>query len=155
QIEDCWVCGNCGTNLPCVPTPVCGDGVITPPESRDDGNIAGGDGCSADCRTIEVGWQCTRAGYRCFPICGDRRIVGGETCDDGNAMAGDGCSDICVSEPTTARCGDGMIEGAEQCDDGADNSDVLYGACTTHCRFAVCGDGIVNGPEQCDDGVDR
>ena len=151
QIEACWACGNCGTNLPCVPTPVCGDGVITPPEQCDDGTITGGDGCSANC-TVEPGWQCLRAGYRCFPICGDKLIVGGETCDDGNAIAGDGCSDICVVEPSNSLCGDGMIEGAEQCDDGSRNSDVVYGACTTHCQFAVCGDGIVNGPEQCDDG---
>jgi cysteine-rich repeat protein len=155
QIEACWACGTCGTNVPCVPTPICGDGVLTYPERCDDGNNQGGDGCSADCTTIETGWQCTRTGYRCFPICGDRMIVGAEQCDDGNATGGDGCSDICVSEPTTARCGDAMIEGAEQCDNGADNSDTLYAACTTHCRFAVCGDGVVNGLEQCDDGFEQ
>jgi cysteine-rich repeat protein len=30
---------------------VCGDGIVDPPETCDDGNVADGDGCSAECRT--------------------------------------------------------------------------------------------------------
>lgn len=44
---------------------VCGDGNKSPNEACDDGNIVGGDGCSADCKTVsgdgnpESGYTCT------------------------------------------------------------------------------------------------
>ena len=37
--------------------PVCGDGVLDPTESCDDGNTANGDGCSDSCQ-VESGWVC-------------------------------------------------------------------------------------------------
>ena len=37
---------------------VCGDGVVDPGEACDDGNSAGGDGCSPACN-VEPGWTCT------------------------------------------------------------------------------------------------
>ncbi|MCK6549830.1 DUF4215 domain-containing protein [Myxococcota bacterium] len=44
----------------CLPVPVCGDGVLGEiDELCDDGNTASGDGCSADCRTVEYGVICT------------------------------------------------------------------------------------------------
>lgn len=131
---------------------MCGNGERTADEACDDGNTMGGDGCSADCKTVETGWSCLAPGRPCTPVCGDSRVVGAETCDDGNMIAGDGCSDICVVEPTTARCGDRIVEGDEECDEGA--ADTAYGTgCTADCRFAgYCGDAIVNGPEECDFG---
>ncbi len=45
----------------------CGDGVRDPGEACDDGNTAGGDGCSADCRSTEV--------------CGNGVVDPGEECD--------------------------------------------------------------------------
>ncbi len=39
----------------------CGDGVVAGRELCDDGNSGGGDGCSADCRTIEYGVLCAAA----------------------------------------------------------------------------------------------
>jgi len=57
----------------------CGDGFRGPSEQCDDGNIVGGDGCSANCLTATS-------------VCGDGRIYGSETCDDGNMGSGDGCS---------------------------------------------------------------
>jgi cysteine-rich repeat protein len=54
---DCGICGNaCVAGEACsnnVCTPVCGNGIITPPETCDDGNAIGGDGCSGICH-IEV-----------------------------------------------------------------------------------------------------
>lgn len=44
-------------------TPVCGDGVLTPPETCDDSNTTGGDGCSAACK-VEPGFSC-RPGHPC------------------------------------------------------------------------------------------
>lgn len=45
----------------------CGDGVRDPGEACDDGNIIGGDGCSADCHSTE--------------ICGNGIVDPGEECD--------------------------------------------------------------------------
>ncbi len=64
----------------------CGDGLPEPGEQCDDGNTAGGDGCSTYCQ-IEV-------------VCGDGMTAPGEQCDDGNAAGGDGCSATCQVETT-------------------------------------------------------
>lgn len=71
---------------------VCGNGLQTPPEQCDDGNIAGGDGCSAIC-TLEAS-------------CGNGAVELGETCDDGNTSNGDCCSSSCQYEAATSTCGD-------------------------------------------------
>jgi fibro-slime domain-containing protein len=48
-------------------------------------------------------------------------------------------------------CGDGVAVADEECDSGKDNSDTLYGGCTTQCKWGgFCGDGVVNGKEECD-----
>jgi cysteine-rich repeat protein len=65
------------------PPPVCGDGVVEPPEDCDDGNTVDGDACPADCNVIQ---------------CGDGKVEGGEECDDGNLADGDGCSIFCTLE---------------------------------------------------------
>jgi cysteine-rich repeat protein len=157
---------------------VCGNAILTSDEVCDDGNAVSGDGCSADCRTIEPGWRCRAPGLRCAPICGDHVLKGSETCDDGNTLDGDGCSIYCLTEPgwdctsgtcvqvspfdggvdsgaTAPFCGDGIMSGAEECDRGASNDDGEYGGCTTRCFFGPhCGDGIRNGPEEaCDLGA--
>jgi cysteine-rich repeat protein len=154
---------------------VCGNGILTSGETCDDGNRNSGDGCSADCQTVEPGWRCRAPGRPCVPICGDRVLEGSETCDDGNTLDGDGCSIYCLTEPgwdctngTCVQissldggvdsgaggpfCGDGIMSGAEECDRGAANDDDEYGGCTTRCFFGpFCGDGIRNGPEEeCD-----
>jgi fibro-slime domain-containing protein len=150
---------------------VCGDGQRTSAEACDDSNTVSGDGCSADCLTVEPGYSCVPVGRPCHRIarCGDGVVVLPELCDDGNQTTGDGCSTTCKTEigfkcsgnpsvctPTT--CGDKIVEGAESCDDGnaapfdgcsADcqsEPDCTKGACASR-----CGDGIVVG-EACDDG---
>jgi cysteine-rich repeat protein len=149
-------------------------------ETCDDGNTVGGDGCSADCKTIEAGWECRVPGKRCTPKCGDGVLIGGETCDDGNSISGDGCSSTCQTEPgatcTTlgkacvrSVCGNGIVEVGEICDLGAKNG-LFYGdgmgcskTCTKEpiCRDstghnqacnATCGDGNLDPGETCDDG---
>ena len=116
----------------------CGNAIVDPGEVCDDGNTVGGDGCSADCKSLE--------------ICGNARLDPGEVCDDGNTVGGDGCSADCTSLEI---CGNAIVDPGEQCDVGAggnaDNAD-----CTAGCRVNVCGDGRVDALgahlEQCDGG---
>lgn len=159
-------------DVPDVP-PGCGNDLLDPGETCDDGDAVGGDGCDPDC-AIEPGWVCPEPGHPCHAAaCGDSIVAGGEQCDDGDDDPGDGCSPACRLEegwacPTPGEdcrrtvCGDGTIEGTEQCEDG--NLDVGDG-CDPFCRLepvcsggtctAVCGDGIRLPGEACDDGNTR
>ena len=84
-------------------TPVCGDGVVTPPEQCDNGkaNNTGGYGkCNPDC---------TRG-----PYCGDAIVQNPpEQCDNGinttgyNLVKSAGCAPGCVLPPY---CGDGIVQ---------------------------------------------
>ena len=100
----------------------CGDGKLAATETCDDGNAAGGDGCSADCKAVDNGYQCRVPGRRCVPLCGDGIIIGSEKCDDKNTASGDGCSATCLKEPgaecptpgqpcMVAVCGNGKVRG--------------------------------------------
>ena len=154
--------------------PGCGDGMLTPDEACDDGNTVSGDGCSANCLTVEPGYSCVPPGKPCqkIAICGDGVVAPSEECDDGNTAAGDGCSPTCKYElgykcsgsPSTCThttCGDGLKEGAESCDDG---NTTPFDGCSATCQAepdcssptgactSTCGDGILLGNEQCDDG---
>src|SRR5688572_24572021 len=108
----------------------CGNGRIDPglDEACDDGNIASGDGCSADCRAVERDYACLVPGRACtsLVVCGDGKLMGMETCDDGNTRAMDGCSPACSLDdgwecvpagvPCIPRCGDGVLVAGEECD---------------------------------------
>jgi len=65
---------------------ICGNSAIEGNEVCDDGNTAGGDGCSANCLSSEV--------------CGNNLKELVEECDDGNVISGDGCSATCIFEGT-------------------------------------------------------
>jgi fibro-slime domain-containing protein len=171
QIEADYLCPTPGQ--PCVSQRKCGNGTLTIDETCDDGNTQSGDGCSANCQTIEPGYQCRMPGKPCTPKCGDGVITASEACDDGNTTSGDGCSATCkleigykctgssgqksVCSPTV--CGDGKTEGAEGCDDG---NTMPFDGCSENCQIepdcsgtsgctSKCGDGIVLS-EDCDDG---
>jgi fibro-slime domain-containing protein len=152
----------------------CGNGQLTDDEACDDGNMADGDGCAANCLSVERGFSCAAPGMACLPIarCGDGVVALSEQCDDGAKVAGDGCSDHCKIEKgmkcagapsvcTPATCGDGMQEGAESCDDG---NTIPFDGCSDTCEkeptcmpgsttgcTSACGDGLVIN-EDCDDG---
>lgn len=80
-------------------------------ESCDDGNIIGGDGCSATC-IIETDFICQGGDDQfydtCSESCGDGKrnpaLVGTfpaaqlNQCDDWNIIAGDGCNITCYIE---------------------------------------------------------
>jgi cysteine-rich repeat protein len=120
----------------------CGDGIRDTAfgEVCDDGNVISGDGCSADCRSLEI----CRNGIVDF--------AKGEQCDDNNAINLDQCHNDC----TLPRCGDGIVDFNEQCDAGeANNKNTPNALCRTNCTLPRCGDNIVdNGAlgEVCDDG---
>lgn len=80
----------------------CGNSIVEPPETCDDGNQVSGDGCSNVC-LVEPGFTCIPlpSGVSdCIPICGDGKFFGlrGEQCDDGNTISGDGCDSTCRIE---------------------------------------------------------
>ena len=156
--------------------PKCGDGKVESGEVCDDSNTDAGDGCSADCKTIETGYDCPSEGGACteHPVvkCGNGDLDDDEVCDDGNTADGDGCSADCKtieenyicpitgSECIPAGCGNGETEENEECDAG--DMAVNYGKneCTSSCKRAhYCGDGLwddidrENG-EECDAGAD-
>lgn len=155
------------------PSGTCGNGSLTSDEACDDGNTIDGDGCSADCQSVEPGYSCNPPGTPCNPVavCGDALVTLPELCDDGNTEDGDGCSSACKVEigwacegaPTSecyeTTCGDGVVEGTESCDDG---NDAPLDGCDNLCQqepqcptvgacSSECGDGLVLG-EACDDG---
>jgi fibro-slime domain-containing protein len=160
---------------PTGPAPLgCGDGTLTTDEACDDHNMADGDGCAANCLSVERGFSCAAPGAPCLPIalCGDGLVALSEQCDDGAKVAGDGCSDRCKIEKgmkcegtpsvcTPATCGDGVQEGAESCDDA---NLTPFDGCSDTCEreptcvvgsatgcTSACGDGLVIN-EGCDDG---
>jgi len=146
---------------PCVaadgPVGYCGDGIIEPPESCDDGNSIPGDGCSGTCQ-IEPGYTCPAPDQPCVLAvtltCGTGVIDPGEQCDDGNRTSGDGCSSTCQIEsgytcPTPGQscveivmtdsglsCGNAIVDGTEQCDLGSLNGAAGSG-CAPDCTIAV------------------
>jgi cysteine-rich repeat protein len=143
----------------------CGDGILNPGETCDDGNRDNRDACRNDCIPTSCGDgevqppelcddgdrddtdDCPRT---CLPAsCGDGFLHAGvERCDDGNADQGDACNRC---EP--ARCGDGVVwRGVEACDDGNLVDDDF---CDRACRPPVCGDGKRAGGEECDLGADN
>ena len=117
----------------------CGDFVVDPNQNEicDDGNNAGGDGCSADCRSLEV--------------CGNGipDPAAGEACDDNNQSDDDGCLNSCK----IPGCGDGVPRAdlGEECDLGPFNSNAPDQRCRLNCQIRKCGDGIHDADESCDD----
>lgn len=132
----------------------CGDGARGQGEACDDGNLDGGDGCSATCE-IEPGWACREDAPNgtstCAQTCGDGLIDELEECDDGPANS-DTVPDACRTTCRRAGCGDGVLDTGEECDDGNGNDDGAPDACRTTCHRAYCGDGVVDGDELCDPG---
>lgn len=118
------------------PSTECGNNVIEPPETCDDGNTVSGDGCSGVSCKAEV--------------CGDNILNTdpapgpAEECDDGNTVNNDGCDATCKLE-----CGNGVQEPSEECDTSGESA-----TCDDDCTLPVCGDTVLNeaAGETCDDG---
>ena len=150
QIVDGYVCPDPGK--PCILNAKCGDSHLTSTETCDDGNTVDGDGCSADCKTVESGYECRVPGKPCTPKCGDGKLMGSEKCDDGNDQSGDGCSSTCQIEPgadcpevgkpcNQAVCGNGKKETNELCDCGTDPKNLPTGCKAVNGLFYGDGSG--------------
>lgn len=149
----------------------CGNGELASNEACDDGNNDDGDGCAANCLSVDAGYSCNPPGKPCHVIarCGDGIVAPSEPCDDGNTADQDGCSARCRLElghkcegsPSVCSktvCGDNNKEGTESCDDG---NDMPFDGCSNDCQTepdcsggactSECGDGLVI-DEECDDG---
>jgi len=148
--------------------PECGNNEVEDGETCDDGNVVGGDGCSATCQIEECGNDILDPGEMCddgnlvngdgcssdclFEECGNGILDPGEECDDGNEDNGDGCDSQCLIEPEPA-CGDGNLDPGEQCDDGNTvGGDGCAADCTIEGSEPFCGDGTQDPGEGCDDG---
>ncbi len=82
------------TSDPTAAGPRCGDGILDPDETCDDGNISSADGCLADCTPAS---------------CGDGVVwVGAEECDDGEDNDGKSPTG-CRLDCRAPACGDGAI----------------------------------------------
>jgi fibro-slime domain-containing protein len=164
---------------PTPPTPGCGNNMHEDGEECDDGNLVGGDGCSAACRK-EADYDCPQVGPCTPDKCGNGHIASFETCDDGNTVSGDGCSGDCMMiEPgwecrvpgkkCVPLCGDSKLTGGEKCDDGNTmNGDGCSSTCLieagsscdnstlpSKCTKAVCGNMVTETGEGCDKGPDN
>ena len=60
---------------------LCGDSIesngplkLAQIEQCDDGNTESGDGCSADCKQVEPGYQCKEWGKPCEKMCGNGKV---------------------------------------------------------------------------------
>jgi cysteine-rich repeat protein len=138
----------------------CGDGVVTPPEECDDGNMSDTDDCTSECRSAGCGDGILQTGEECddgntvntdgcaeckMGRCGDTFVQAGETCDDGNTVDADNCTNKCQKPG----CGDNVLQTGEECDDGNTLDNDL---CTNACKRPKCGDRIIQMGEACDDG---
>lgn len=84
---------NCGEGPAAPPAaPVCGNGVIEAGEQCDDGNTAGGDGCSATCRIIVKPAVVAPATLQALRISGETQLHPGGVTQ--NQMARDGRSRV-------------------------------------------------------------
>jgi len=125
---------------------ICGNEVVEPGETCDDGNTADGDGCSADCLDEErCGDGIVADDEECD--CGDGVVSLPQNCSSPNSLVGGTCNPM----DCTLYCGDGQVQSWESCDPGelgpivnvAPIDCVAYGlevgmlGCSASCGFDV------------------
>lgn len=149
------------TLTPCL---VCGNSFVDGAETCDDGNTAGGDGCSSDCQNEQCIAQTVAPGYPEVALCEDGNPCtadfcnptqnGGtckhpaKNCDDSIACTVDSCgADGCVNAPNAAACDDSNPCTDDFCavETGCDTTDNNNACddnndCTSddHCSASVC-----------------
>ncbi|MEY4722731.1 MAG: hypothetical protein RLZZ324_244, partial [Candidatus Parcubacteria bacterium] len=140
---------------------VCGDGFVSDGEACDDGNTAGGDGCSSDCLKEGTLPSCLGAapGAACVNFCGNGKVEPGEdaSCEPNPGAAG--CdthtclkrgTDACPPGGGLACCGNGVVDPGEtpSCELDPDGRKFCTARCTLNGSSAFypqasfCGDGV-------------
>jgi cysteine-rich repeat protein len=122
---------------------LCGDAVITPPETCDNGDANGpGTGCENTCKQscVNPATDCPATPCNVATCTAEHRCAtapdatkNGQTCG-ANLVCKAGA---CISP--TATCGNGILEGGEDCDLGASNGPGT--GCETICKFSCTGPG--------------
>jgi cysteine-rich repeat protein len=126
--------------------PLCGNGSVNLGETCDDSNVAGGDGCSADCQ--HEGCIALTPSYPSAPLC-----------SDGNPCTADRCDTVAGVCTHVASCDDGFACTVDECV-GAEcvhtAMDMLCddnNECTTQSCDAAFGCSITAISGSCDDDV--
>jgi len=156
---------------------ICGNGIIEfPPELCDDGNADPGDGCAADCSSIEPGYTCHQ-GQSVASVCGlDADIdhifddgdssgtVGDNNCTGGNTLD---CDDNCQFLPNSMQedtDNDGRGDACDHCsqDPGNDaDSDMVCGDVDNcpnfpnHEQLDTDGDGLGDPCDNCPSDINQ
>lgn len=138
---DSSTCIDWDTSVPPA-TAVCGDGFVdSPGEACDDRNTTAGDGCAADCLSVETGYVCRGEPSNCREACGALR-VGEARCE---LTTAGGCTPpqmqlmrCTAGSPPALVPEGGCFQPGSDCDD----------------RRLYCGDGWIDTSfgEVCDDG---
>ena len=151
----------------------CGDGLEAGTEKWDDGNTGNGDGCKADCSTVEAGWVCSGGSTTTADVCikcangyiqdnatnpqnwvtscGDGLKAGAEKWDDGNIIGGDGCAADCSTVEAGWVCSGGSPTSIDSCTKWP-NGYYQNNAANPTAWVTLWGDGFEAGTEKWDDG---
>ncbi len=126
----------------------CGNGVLEPGETCDDGNDADGDCCSSSCQLDLAATPCTSDGNVCTEnVCnaqGDCVAVANDAaCDDGVVCNG---TDTCADGTCSVHSGDPCSEGAE-CNNFCDEE---TGSCLTPFGVSCADEGNPCTDDMCD-----
>ncbi|MDB4933494.1 MAG: Multiple EGF-like-domain protein 3 precursor [Labilithrix sp.] len=122
---------------------LCGDAVVTPPETCDNGDANGpGTGCEKTCKQTCVNplTDCPATPCNIATCTADHRCATTpDATKNGQACA---ASLVCKAGACIApgaTCGNGILEGGEECDAGASNGP--GSGCETICKFSCSGPG--------------
>jgi cysteine-rich repeat protein len=119
---------------------VCGDSVVDPGETCDDGNTNNNDGCTASCRTNVCGDGFLNPNVEACDLGANNGVV----CDPSYGGSCNYCSTSCTYQTVTGGyCGDGQVNGEEVCDGNPprylwDATTRTYGARCTDASNPAC-----------------
>jgi cysteine-rich repeat protein len=126
--------------------PACGDGVITEPETCDDDNAQGGDGCSATCRLEPVGFRFTDLDLRDPHAFARVSILGCTDVTDLELFGNRGVNPTIQFNLTTDDDGDGLFDLSAaqtftpfvQAAGTTSATDLVFPDCTVPASSSIC-----------------
>ena len=130
---------------------VCGDGIRSFTEPCDDGNKAGGDGCTSDC-TVENGWTCSAADGRCtrLDLCATNPCQHGGICTASIDIYTCQCArtyEGMTCESCASNLADCNGTAADGCEVNLKSNAAHCNACNTACPMGnICTKGVCQAP---------